>query len=65
MIHLAPSEADLHAYVDGQLDASVRAEIERWLAAHPERAAVVADWKRDAERLRVQQALPEHWPANP
>ncbi|MDQ1120969.1 MULTISPECIES: anti-sigma factor [Pseudoxanthomonas] len=65
MIHLAPSEADLHAYVDGQLDASARAEIERWLAAHPERAAVVADWKRDAERLRVQQALPEHWPANP
>jgi len=65
MIHLAPSEADLHAYVDGQLDGEARGEIERWLAAHPERAAVVADWKRDAERLRVSQALPEHWPANP
>ncbi|SEM26006.1 Transmembrane transcriptional regulator (anti-sigma factor RsiW) [Pseudoxanthomonas sp. GM95] len=65
MIHLAPSEADLHAYVDGQLDADARAEIERWLAAHPERAAVVAEWKRDAEHLRTQQALPEHWPTNP
>lgn len=65
MIRLAPSEADLHAYVDGQLEAPARAEIERWLAAHPERAAVVADWKRDAERLRVSQALPEQWPANP
>ncbi len=65
MIHLAPSEADLHAYVDGQLDSAARVEIERWLAAHPERAAMVADWKRDAERLRVAQALPEQWPANP
>ncbi len=65
MIHLAPSEADLHAYVDGQLDGQARGEIERWLAAHPERAAMVADWKRDAEHLRVTQALPEHWPANP
>jgi anti-sigma factor RsiW len=65
MIHLAPSEADLHAYVDGQLDGEARLEIERWLAAHPERAAMVADWKRDAERLRVTQALPEQWPSNP
>lgn len=65
MTHLAPSEADLHAYVDGQLDADARAEIECWLAAHPEHAAVVADWKRDAERLRTSQALPEGWPTNP
>lgn len=64
-LRTAPSEADLHAYVDGQLSAEARAEIERWLAAHPERAAVVADWKRDAERLRTSQALPESWPVNP
>jgi len=65
MIHLAPSEADLHAYVDGQLSPEARVDVERWLAAHPARAARVADWKRDAEHLRAQQALPEHWPANP
>ncbi|WDS35138.1 anti-sigma factor [Pseudoxanthomonas sp.] len=61
----APSEADLHAYVDGQLPLEARAEIERWLGAHPERAAVVADWKHDAERLRTSQAMPESWPVNP
>lgn len=64
-LRTAPGEADLHAYVDGQLPAEARVEIERWLAAHPERAAVVADWKRDAEHLRASQALPERWPANP
>lgn len=64
MIQLAPSEANLHAYVDGQLDADARAEIERWLVAHPERAAIVADWKHDAESLRASLALPENWPGN-
>ena len=36
-------EAELHAYVDGRLAEAARAEIESWLAAHPE----------DAERLRA------------
>jgi len=32
---------DLHAYADGQLDAARRAEVEAYLAAHPEAAAEV------------------------
>lgn len=34
-------EADLHAYVDGQLDAGRRAEVEAYLAEHPGAAAQV------------------------
>ena len=37
------AEAQLHAYVDGALSDGARAEVEAWLAAHPE----------DAERLRA------------
>ncbi|HEX2531514.1 MAG TPA: hypothetical protein VHK70_08600 [Burkholderiaceae bacterium] len=34
-------EFDLHAYIDRQLDAARRAEVEGYLAAHPEAAAYV------------------------
>lgn len=34
-------EIDLHAYVDGQMDAGRRAEVEAYLAAHAEAAATV------------------------
>jgi anti-sigma factor RsiW len=37
------AEAELHTYLDGALSESARAEIEAWLASHPE----------DAERLRA------------
>ena len=37
------TEVELHAYVDGALSESDRAEVEAWLASHPE----------DAERLRA------------
>jgi len=37
------AEAQLHTYIDGALSESARAEIEAWLASHPE----------DAERLRA------------
>src|SRR5512143_2671449 len=39
-------DADLHAYVDGELPEARRAEIETWLASHPE----------DAERVRAYEA---------
>lgn len=42
----------LHAYVDGQLPEAERATMEAWLAAHPDEAAKVRAWKRDAEQLR-------------
>ena len=37
------SEAELHAYVDGALSEGARAEVEAWVASHPE----------DAERVRA------------
>lgn len=59
-----PTEHDLHAFVDGQLDAARRAGIEAWLARHPERAAEVAAWQADARALRSALAKPE-LPENP
>jgi anti-sigma factor RsiW len=54
------TEDDLHAYVDDQLDATRRIEVEEHLAHNPEAAArVMADLKdRDALRLAFQTALP-------
>lgn len=52
------SEDELHAWVDGhldagQLDAGRRAELEAWLAAEPERAAELARWRRLNARLHA------------
>jgi anti-sigma factor RsiW len=64
MNHLVPTEEELHAYVDGQLEGTRRAEIETWLAEHPGQAEEVARWRRQAELLRT--ALPMYsLPANP
>lgn len=43
-------EEDLHAYVDGQLDAARQAEVEEWLAANPAEQARM-------EGLRKQNAM--------
>ncbi len=50
------SETDLHAYVDGRLAPGRRAEIENWLAEHPEDAARVSAWQRQAGDLRAHFA---------
>ncbi|WP_238345869.1 anti-sigma factor family protein [Luteimonas saliphila] len=63
-MHHRPDDSELHAYVDGRLDPARHADVEAWLAAHPQHAARVADWKRDAERLRALHAHPEHWASN-
>ncbi|OHV76574.1 anti-sigma factor [Rhizobium sp. LCM 4573] len=47
------SEAELHAYVDGLLDEAERARIETWLAANPDAAAMIADWKTQNDRIRA------------
>lgn len=54
-----PTEHDLHAFIDGQLDAARRADIEAWLARHPRRAAEVAAMQADARALRAALAEPE------
>lgn len=52
MTNLAPiSETDLHAYIDGQLPPERVAEVEAWLAAHPDKAAELVNWRRQNEAL--------------
>lgn len=46
-------EMDLHAYVDGQLDALRRAEVEAYLAAHPEAAEQVRQWRLQSQALHA------------
>lgn len=48
-----PSEADIHAYVDGQMDATDCARMEAWLARNPSRAEAIRGWRRDAQQLRA------------
>lgn len=47
-------EMDLHAYVDGQLDTARRAEVEAYLAAHPEAAAEVQELRVQMQALHVR-----------
>jgi len=46
------AEADLLAYVDGQLPQARCAEVEAWLAARPEEAERIAAYRRQNEELR-------------
>lgn len=64
-MNTSPSEHDLHAYVDGRLDGERREAVERFLAHHPERAAEVATWQRDAQRLRAELGAAQALPDNP
>jgi anti-sigma factor RsiW len=48
----AVSEADLQAYADGRLPEERRAAIAAWLAAHPEDAERIENYRRVAEELR-------------
>lgn len=45
------TDAALHAYVDGQLDAAARAAVEAHLAAHPDTAAELTHWQRQNAAL--------------
>ena len=47
------NEADLHAYADGQLDPARRAEVEAYLAAHPDAGEKVGSWRRQASELHA------------
>jgi anti-sigma factor RsiW len=59
-----PTDDELHAYVDGQLNSERAAVVEAFLAASPEAAARVAAWGRDAQDLRTAFAAIERWPPN-
>lgn len=50
------TEAELQAHADGRLDPSRAAEVEAWLAQHPEHAERVADYRRLGEELRALYA---------
>lgn len=50
---LPPSDDDLHAYVDGQLDEGRRAAIETWLAANPAAAERVRGWQDQRSALHA------------
>src|SRR5215470_1816138 len=49
-------EAELHAYVDGELPADRRGAVEAWLAAHPQDAAHVAAWRAQADLINARYA---------
>ena len=59
------TEADLQRYVDGRLPERRRAEVEAYLAAHPEEAARVESYRAQADRLRelyasiLDEAVPQ------
>jgi anti-sigma factor RsiW len=48
------TEDELHAYVDGELPAERRGDVEAWLAAHPEDADRVQSWRAMAEALHAR-----------
>ena len=59
------TDSDLQAYADGRLDEAGRAAVEAWLAARPEEAERVAEYRRVADALRtayapvLQEPVPE------
>jgi len=46
------TEADLHAYADGQLPETARARIEAFLADNPDEAAMVTEWQAQNGAIR-------------
>jgi anti-sigma factor RsiW len=48
------TEDELHAYVDNELPAERRGDVERWLAAHPADAERVESWRSMAEALHAR-----------
>ena len=48
------TEDELHAFVDNELPAERRGDVEAWLAAHPDDAARVRSWRAMAEALHAR-----------
>jgi anti-sigma factor RsiW len=58
------TEDELHAFVDNELPAERRGDVEAWLATHPEDAERVQSWRTMAEALhaRYDQVIDEAVP---
>ncbi|MEH6632528.1 MAG: anti-sigma factor [Halopseudomonas aestusnigri] len=56
----------LHAYVDGELNASEEARVEQWLDTHPEDAKRVREWQKQNQGVqslyagKADQEVPSH-----
>ena len=48
-----PTDAQLHAYADGQLDVETHAQVSLFLAENPDDAACIADWQTQNDELRA------------
>src|SRR5213080_4893748 len=48
------TEDELHAYVDNELPAERRGDVEAWLSAHPDDAARVQAWRTMVEALHAR-----------
>ena len=48
------TEDELHAYVDNELPAERRGDVEAWLAAHPDDAGRVQSWRAMADALHAR-----------
>ena len=59
------TEDELHAYVDDELPAERRGDVESWLAAHPADAERVAAWRRMAEALHARYDAVANEPVPP
>jgi anti-sigma factor RsiW len=59
------TQEELHAYVDGEIAADRRGAVEAWLAAHPEDAARVAEWRAQAEAIRARYGAVASEPVPP
>ena len=52
--HIPVTEDEVHAYVDNELPAERRGDVEAWLATHPDDAARVHSWRTMAEALHAR-----------
>jgi anti-sigma factor RsiW len=50
----AVTEDELHAYIDNELPAERRGEVEEWLATHPDDAQRVQSWRAMADALHAR-----------
>src|SRR5882672_9742618 len=48
------TEDELHAYVDNELPAERRGDVEAWLATHPDDAERVRSWRAMADALHAR-----------